>query len=267
MFTIRTLPCLFGLVALLAACAPAAQPLAYTVQDGGFAGPDSAPAGWTQISLTNDSAGVDHAQFVRLEAGKTAEDLAAALAADPERFPAWSYPLGGPNAPDPGGTATAIVNFTPGTYALLSFIPDGAGVPGLARGFLKTVTITASRTAAAEPNADATVSLADFSLSLSGEIAAGERTLRFDNSGTQPHEAYLVKLNEGVTAEAYLNAAPGTPPPAAGLGGITAIAPGDHQFITVDLDPGNYAMFCFLTDPASHAPHFVLGMLTEFSVK
>jgi hypothetical protein len=129
------------------------------------------------------------------------------------------------------------------------------------------VTITEPRSAAAEPKSDVTVALADFSLSVGGTVAPGERTLRFDNNGSQPHEAYLVKLNEGVTADDYLNAAPGTPPPAAGLGGITAIAPGDHQFIMADLEPGNYAMFCFLTDPKSHAPHFALGMMTEFEVK
>jgi hypothetical protein len=76
-----------------------------------------------------------------------------------------------------------------------------------------------------------------------------------------------VKLNDGVTAEAYLNTPPTEPPPAVSLGGITGIASGAHQYINVTLEPGNYALFCFFPDPASHAPHFVLGMVQEFVVK
>jgi hypothetical protein len=264
---LRRLLGLGTLLAVAAACARAPSTVTYTVQPSGFGGPDSVPSGWTEVTLTNDSSGVDHAQFVMLDAGKTADELAAALAADPERFPDWSHPMGGPNAPDPGGSATAVVNLEPGAYALLSFIPNGEGVPGLARGFLKPVTVTDQRSGGAEPKGDATVELADFSMTLSGEVAAGERTLRFNNGGSQPHEAYLVKLNEGVTADDYLNASPDAPPPATGLGGITAIEPGAHQFIVANLEPGNYAMFCFLADAATHAPHFALGMLTEFTVK
>jgi hypothetical protein len=271
MTTARILHRVFALAVLLtlaaAACTPTAlNEVTYTVEDGGYAGPDSLPAGWTKFTLTNASSGVDHVQLVKLNDGQSIEALAAAVAEHPESFPAWAKPLGGPNAPDPGGTATAIVNLEPGNYAIMSVIPDAEGVPGLARGFLKGVTVTSERSAAPEPQANLTIDLNDFNFVLTGTPTAGERTIRFNNNGTQPHEAYLVKLNEGVTAEDYLNAAPGTPPPALGLGGITGIAPGDHQFIMADLEPGNYALFCFFADPASEAPHFALGMVQEFSV-
>jgi hypothetical protein len=258
-----------ALVALLmAACGPAAPAeVTYTVQDSGFAGPDSLAAGWTKVSLTNASQAVEHVQFFKLDGGHTVDDLAAALTADPERFPDWSHPLGGPNAPDSGGTSNAFVNFEPGSYALLSFIPNAEGVPGMARGFLKAVTVTADRSTAAEPKSDVTVDLADFNFSVSGDLTAGTHTFRFNNVGGQPHEGVLVKLNEGVlTAADYLNAAPDGPPAAVGVGGITAIAVGDHQYITTELSPGNYALFCFFTDAETHAPHFVLGMMTEFTV-
>jgi hypothetical protein len=86
-----------------------------------------------------------------------------------------------------------------------------------------------------------------------GSLAASEQTIRFVNAGKQFHEAYLVKLEEGKTARDYLNAAPGTSPPAAAVGGITGIISGDSQYIQVTLEPGNYAMFCFLPDPTSHS--------------
>jgi hypothetical protein len=255
------------LAVTLAGCSPAApNQVSYTVEDGGYAGPDQLQAGWTRMMLTNASSGVDHIQLVKLGDGQSVDALAAALVEHPEGFPTWAKPLGGPNAPDPGGTATAIVNLEPGNYAMYSAIPNGEGVPGVARGFLKALTVTSQRSAAAEPRADLTIELNNFSFGLAGTPAAGTRTIRFDNSGSQPHEAYLVKLNDGVTVEDYLNASPDAPPPAAGLGGITGIGPGDHQFIVTELEAGNYALMCFFTDPASEAPHFALGMVSEFSV-
>lgn len=195
--------------------------------------------------------------------------MKAALEADPENFPAWAIPYGGPNAPDPGGSTSAIVKLEAGRYALISVIPNAEGVPGFLNGLLKALTVTeASGAAALEPKADLTIDLNDFAfVGVSDSVAAGQYVLRFNNMGTQPHEAYLVKLNEGVTAEAYLNTPPDQPPPAVSLGGITFIAPGAHQYLNVTLEPGTYALFCFVPDPGSHAPHFVLGMMQEFTVK
>ncbi len=240
----------------------------FTAQDSGFGGPDSIPAGWTEIVLTNDSQGVHHIQLVKLDGGKTPDDLKAALEADPENFPAWAIAYGGPNAPDPSGSTSAIVNLDAGNYALISVIPNAEGVPGFLNGMIKALTVTeASGAAMLEPQSDLSVDFTEFALGVSGSIAAGPHVIRFNNLGAQVHEAYLVKLNDGVTAEAYLNTPPTEPPPAVSLGGITGIAPGAHQYINVTLEPGHYALFCFFPDPASHAPHFVLGMVQEFTVK
>jgi limonene-1,2-epoxide hydrolase len=240
----------------------------FTVQDDGFSGPDSIAAGWAEITLTNNSQGAHHIQLVKLDAGKTPDDLKAALEADPENFPAWAIPYGGPNAPDPGGSTSAIVRLDAGNYALISVIPNAEGVPGFLNGMIKALTVTdASGATLLEPQADLTVNFTEFTLGMSGSIAAGQNVIRFNNAGAQVHEAYLVKLNDGVTAEDYLNTPPTEIPPAASLGGITGITPGAHQYVSVSLEPGNYALFCFFPDPASHAPHFVLGMVQEFTVK
>lgn len=245
-----------------------ANTITFTAEATGFGGPETLPAGWAEITLTNNTQAGHHVQLVKLDEGQTPEALKAALEADPENFPAWAIPYGGPNAPDPGGSTSAIVHLEAGNYALISVIPDAEGVPGFLNGMLKAVTVTAVDGATAlEPQADLTVELVDFGLNLSGEAAAGERIIRFDNAGQQVHEAYLVKLNEGATADTYLNTPPTEPPPAAGLGGITGIAPGAHQYVRVTLEPGRYALFCFFPDPSSHAPHFALGMVKEFTVR
>jgi ketosteroid isomerase-like protein len=242
---------------------------AFTIEANGFSGPASLPSGWTEISLTNNTQGGYNFQLVKLEGGKTIQDLRTAAEADGENMPEWATPAGGPNAPDPGASTSAIVNLEPGDYAAMSIIPDADGVPGFSRGWLTALTVTeAAGEATREPegSADLRIDLTEFALGVSGALTAGPHVIRINNQGTQQHEAYLVRLNEGVTVDQYLNTPPTEPPPAVGLGGITGIMPGAHQYVSLWLEPGHYALFCFLPDPASHAPHFALGMIQEFTV-
>jgi hypothetical protein len=253
----------------IAACNPATgtNEVTFTTTEYAFSGPDQVPAGWTKVSLVNQGKEGHHIQIVKLDPGKTRDDLLAALATDPESFPAWARPIGGPNDPYPGASSSAYVNFEVGNYVVLCVIPDAQGVPHLAHGMVKALTVTAAASASAEPRADVTVDLADFAFTMSGSPTAGDRIFRFNNKGQQVHEAFLVKLEAGKTAQDYLNASPDAPSPGKSFGGITGIAPGDHQSISVKLEAGNYALICFFPDPGTHAPHFAQGMIQEFAVQ
>jgi hypothetical protein len=159
-----------------------------------------------------------------------------------------------------------VVNLEAGSHAVIDVIPNAEGVPHMAQGMVAGLTVTSEASGLAEPTGDITVDLNDFSFTLTGELTAGPHVLRINNLGTQVHEAVLVRLSPGTTAEAYLNTPPGSPPPAVSLGGITGIEPGAHQYIAVDLESGSYALFCFFPDPTSQAPHFILGMVSQFEV-
>jgi ketosteroid isomerase-like protein len=241
--------------------------VAFRATDSAYIGPDEIKGGWVKITLTNEGQEGHHIQLVKLSDGKTPADLTSALTADRENYPAWAMPYGGPNAPDPAGSVSALLFLEAGNYAMVDIIPDAEGKPHFQHGLIKSLSVTEpSGILPGEPKADVTVELDDFNFKASGSFSAGEQTIRFLNAGQQVHEAYLVKLEEGKTAKDYLNAAPGTPPPAVAVGGITGIVSGDSQYIEVTLEPGSYAMFCFLPDPTSHAPHFVMGMVQEFTV-
>lgn len=241
--------------------------VSFTADDSAFDGPAEIAAGWVKVHLANEGQEPHHIQLVRLETGKTLADLEAALTANPESYPAWAEPFGGPNAPDPGSSLSATVYLLAGNYALIDLIPNAEGVPHFQSGLAKELLVTDPPSLMpGEPLPGLTVNLADFNFELSGAPAAGEQTIRFANQGGQPHEAYLVRLADGKTAGDYLNTPPGEIPPGAAVGGITGIVPGDGQYIQANLEPGNYALFCFLTDPASHEPHFVKGMIAEFTI-
>jgi len=242
--------------------------VAFTASDSAFGGPAEIEGGWVKLVLTNEGQEPHHIQLVKLFEDKTPDDLKTALAADPENFPAWSEPYGGPNAPDPGGTTSAIVFLDAGSYALIDVIPNAEGVPHFLTGLMAALTVTEpTGSMSGEPLADITINLTEFAFLVSGELTPGEHIIRFNNAGKQVHEAVLVMLQEGKTADDYLNTPPGEMPPAISLGGITGINSGDGQYIPVTLEAGEYALFCFFPDPASHAPHFVQGMILQFTVK
>ena len=58
-----------------------------------------------------------------------------------------------------------------------------------------------------------------------------------------------------------------SPPPAEFLGGVSPIAPGGRNDLSLSLPPGHYAMLCFLPDAKDHAPHIAHGMVHEFTIR
>ena len=55
--------------------------------------------------------------------------------------------------------------------------------------------------------------------------------------------------------------APGLP-----LGGVSPLAAGGTSYLPVDLQPGRYALICFLPDMKDGKQHFEHGMVQEFEV-
>jgi len=116
-----------------------------------------------------------------------------------------------------------------------------------------------------------TINASDYKFEAPDQIPAGLTTFKLVDTGKEPHHATLIKLTEGKTG-ADLQAAmktmkPGTPPPAWVVlaGGPNAIAPGGESNATLVLEPGNYALVCFIPDPKG-VPHFALGMVKPLTV-
>ena len=210
-------------------------------------------------------------QLVKLDEGKTVEDLVTALQENPVR-PSWAKLYGGPNPPVPGQSSEAIVKLEPGQYALIDTVPDKTGTPHVAHGMAKALTVTpAEEPTVSEPVADATIDMFDFNYALSEPLVAGQQTIRVNNKGHQPHEVFLARLAPGKGVDDLLaSLAPDAPADAIdwqALGGLSVIEPGVHSYFTVDLEPGQYALVCFAPEQASGMPHFMMGMTQEITVQ
>jgi hypothetical protein len=235
--------------------------------DFSFDAPDVIPAGLTEFRFTNKGPSLHHMQILKLEGGKTVDDLRAALA-NPGPPPAWVKVVGGPNAPAPGLESNATLMLEPGNYALICFVDIG-GPPHFMKGMVRALRVTASTDASAPmPKVDATATLFDYGFKLSSPIQAGTRTIRVLNGGAQHHEIELVQLPPGVSAADFLKwlGKMEGPPPGKPLGGVSGLDVGSSQYFTADFAPGNYALICFLPDAKDGKPHFTHGMIQQITV-
>ena len=131
----------------------------------------------------------------------------------------------------------------------------------------------ADTTAAARASAAATpatanvvhVTAKDYTLTAPDTIPAGLTTLHLMNEGKEGHQAQLLKLTDGKTYAdmvAGMKAMkPGAPPPSwiVPVGGPNAAPPGGTSAATQTLEPGNYALVCYIP-AADGVPHIMKGM-------
>ena len=259
-----------------------------TATEYSLAAPDTIPAGWTTFRLHNHGTDVHYGHMVRLDPGKTVEELVAAYAeairtSGPR--PKWVTRFGGPGGAAPGDSSSDTQYLEPGSYVWICPVEDDKGTPHFSKGefkpFVVSNQIVASRDAG--PKADMVISLMDFSFALDTPLVAGRHTIRVENAGAEPHDLVMIKLMPGKTIEDIQNwlnperarrtkqasgpapsietlASPGS------VGGIAAIAPKMESFIEANVTPGEYALFCMATAPdgRSHIEH---GMIRQISAR
>jgi len=259
---------------------PATHVAVIHTKDFAFDAPDSVTAGWTSFHMINDGPGMHHVQFVRLDSGKTAQDVVPAIdavLAGKGPPPAWLTFVAGPNASNPGSESDAVVNLQAGNYAIVCLVDIPGHVPHLDKGMLHALKVTAaSGTPAAEPTADVTVALSDYKFETTGPVTtAGTHTVKVTNAGPQPHEIEIIRFAPGKTMKdlgEFVAAAmgpnpPAGPPPIDLIGGTSAGLPKSVSYFTANLTPGKYAMLCFIGDAKDGKPHMEHGMVKEFEVK
>jgi uncharacterized cupredoxin-like copper-binding protein len=240
-----------------------------TATDYAFDGPAQVPAGATTMRLTNQGKQLHHAQLIKLEEGKTVDDVLK-LVKTPGPLPPWIKFVGGPNAIPPGQQAVATAGLAPGKYAYVCVIPGADGVPHLAKGMIKAFEVTGPAGAAMElPAPDVTITLADYDFKTSGPLTPGVRTIRVENAGPQVHELQLLKLAPGKKVEDFgrwAETGMKGAPPAEPVGGVVGLDKGGNGSFTANLTAGDYGLICFVPDAKDGKPHLAHGMMKTIKV-
>lgn len=252
--------------------APGGAPAIVTVtaNDFSFDAPGQVPAGAVTMRLVNNGKELHHAQMIRIEDGKTMDDMAKALK-NPGPPPSWVKFVGGPNAIAPGKETHSTSVLTPGLYAYLCFIPSPDRVIHASKGMVRPFEVTpaSSTSAAGLPVTDATITLVDYDFQVSQPLTPGKRTILVENGGPQAHEVALLKLAPGKTVADFAAWDAGGmkgPPPAEPVGGVVALDKGARATFTVDLSPGDYGLICFVPDTKDGKPHLAHGMMKMIKV-
>jgi uncharacterized cupredoxin-like copper-binding protein len=238
-----------------------------TATDYALEAPDSLPAGAVTFRLVNRGKEFHHLWVARLQQGKTAEDVLAALKT-PGPLPGWVHEVGGPNAPAPGGASNATVSLTVGNYVIGCLIPSADGVRHLMKGMVRSLIVVESPMPTPDPVGNVTMTLHDYSFALTQPLTPGRHLIEVRNNGRQPHEIELVQLAPGNTAAevlAWVHEPMGSPP-GLPLGGVAPLARGGVAWFEVDLQPGKYALICFLPDAKDGKAHYEHGMVQEIDV-
>jgi hypothetical protein len=275
---------LFGALALVAACSSGEASLPVPADDVAprevlvhtrdfvFDAPDTIVAGLTTFRLINEGPDFHHIVLARIDEGHTIDDVARLLAHDPDGYATtpWLTLVGGPNTPGlPGEQTNATVALLPGEYALLCVIPAADGQHHTMKGMIRALTVVPTGGPVAKmPVADVVMVLDDYSFDTDRPIRAGRRSIRIENAARQPHEVLFVKLEPGKSARDFLQFMhePSGAPPGRVVGGNTPMDRGEVNLVTIDFEPGEYALLCFIPDAKDGAPHFVHGMAKQITV-
>jgi len=272
--------------------APPPNVVDVVARDFAFEAPDSISSGWTTVRMEN--AGEQH-HFVNLfllPEGKNFDDYLAevappfedalnavqsgeltkdeAVAQLIEDLPDWIFPFGfrgGPGLTAPGMTAQATVDLEPGNYVMECYVKTPEGEFHSSRGMVRPLTVTADSTGAVPPEGDLSMTLADNSITVEGELTPGTHTFEVSfgshPEGTFPNDVHLARMEGDVeleTAAAWMDwrDALQAPSPVTFVGGIQNRPAGDTGYFTVDLEPGEYAWIAEEHGPA--------GMVQRFTV-
>ena len=265
-------PAVCGL--LLAACAPKApvapRVVTITAMDYAFAAPDTIPAGLTTFKMTNH--GQEPHQAVIMGASDHSFQELEAGAATAKGIPEWLKFPAGPAVVIGGDSSNATAEIAPGNYVIVCYIPSTDGEPHLAKGMIRRLTVVpapSGAAAATPPTSDVTVTLADFSFTLSTPLTAGTHAIRVENKGPQMHELVVEQLAPGKTLadwQAWAGGGMKGMGPAKPIGGFIGPNPGAVGWTTLTLAPGKYVLACYVPDANDGKPHILHGMVQEITV-
>jgi hypothetical protein len=229
-----------------------------------FEVPDEVDAGAAEITLTNSSEQGTDGQLIRIDGDYSEEEVIAELghAVRGEPVADWFIAEGGPGGTAPGETSSTTKDLEAGTYYV---VPGEQPTPPLA-----TFEVTGDD-GADLPSADATLTAQEYSFT-ADDLPSGDTTLLLDNKGAQWHHFLVSELADGKTVEdakKFFSSQGGNGPPPIdqeNVIGSTVMDGGKSQIVDVNLTPGDYVAYCFVSDKQGGPPHVVKGMVSGVTV-
>ena len=252
----------------------------------GSTAPDSLEAGYYLVTLSADEPLVGYLNIVQYPADldqATAGEQALLAGNGDMPQAGWTY-VGGTNTPDPGETASFAIYLQPGNYhwAVSAYSVEQNGADERMEVLPLSVTEgEAASPAAAEISATVTLEATDDLqyIVTPDPVPAGPWIWKFENAGEhQAHHFVMGGVPEGTTAgdiigefNAMMSGTPIAGEPIFAqmtpVGYAALQSGGQTTWVELDMEPGTYAVICFIIDPETGRPHVLDGMATVFTVE
>jgi hypothetical protein len=256
---------------------PAALSLSISEQGkkASFTAPASAKGGLVTVTLRNGGKKPHSAQLALLDGNHKPAELLKTLGAT-KGPPAWVHLVGGPSGVAPGQTGASTVVLAAGNYLVIDF-----GGPGSGNGppALKTLKVT-SGSGGSLPSTATTITAAapakdKYKWQISGELKTGNAPLTFVSKGGKDAVHIIAAARvTGHPSDAQIAKAlksNGKPPPFVDQASFTSTAVldgGKSEVTSLALrKPGEYVVFCPLTDRDGGKQHDQEGLVTRVTVK
>lgn len=239
--------------------------------------PASLPGGLVHLTVTNSGKAPHGAQLVLVEGNHTAPEVVKVVTSNSPKTPDWVRAEGGIGAVPPGGSATADVNLPAGKYVIGDFTggPNSSGPPGyvetrVGKGKTGSLPATPTRVDAAATGKDR------YQWKISGGLKAGVNSFTFKSEGKQAIHlvaAFRVTGKPSLAAIKKFLATPGNAPPPkfvdqSTFANTAVLDGGKEQTTQLHLSkPGEYVLFCPLTDRDGGKSHDQEGLLKTVQVK
>lgn len=229
--------------------------------DEGIEFPPEVATGFVNINFENNRSEAPITPIIaRINDGISIDDLAAAMAED-EMAAVSMLSLYGGMEVAAGETLSYTTELILGNYVILESEGDG----------FATFTVTeGDMTDMAEPESDVHLAMVDFGFGVPAFMPAGTQVWHLENIGDQWHEVAMFKAPEGINSTADIldaMAAGQTEEPEQAFF-WAPMGAGTQAWVTIDLEPGTYALLCFLPDfEGDFSPHMEHGMIQVFTVE
>ena len=277
------LACAFAATAGIAACGGGgteATKVSMSVSEKGkqatFAAPKSTKGGLVEISFRNNGKAPHGVQLIHYTGNHSASDVLTQLGKDTDKIPEWLEGQGG-TPPVPGGQSdTATVNIPAGNYVVIDSAALGPSTGPPANTPLK---VTSGDTGDL-PSTDGTVTAAKtgkdrYAWEVSG-LKSGKNEITFNSKGEDALHFIIAAPVKGKAPavgqiKKDLAAQNGPPPPYFDFDNAqqTAVLDGGlSQTTSLELKkPGQYILFCPLTDRDGGKSHDQEGLLKVVTVQ
>jgi hypothetical protein len=248
--------------------------------------PTEVEAGRYHVVLENQSDALDiDLEFYQLPEGVTLDDVMAffeeAETSGDFSLPDYFFDIvfnGGPNT-FVGETSGAVLDLPPGEWIVNVYTYNPETDESIDTPV--TVTVTGEMPELDAPMADVTIEMVDMDFVVPDSFSTGPQVWQVTSSGMQIHHLILSRVPDGTTEDQVIELAGSfmAPPASPEAEASPVLQPaslsfedveevfytlpfsqGQYNLYEVDLEPGTYAMICFLPDPEG-TPHVLLGMV------